>query len=87
MPNPQPYRTFADELAAMLDYLGITTAVVAVGHSFGTRNGSCEDDGRCSTPESCQGARHRRCSARAYDAALPAYWPSTHHRRGRGIGG
>jgi pimeloyl-ACP methyl ester carboxylesterase len=36
-PNPPaPYRTFADELATMLDHLGITTAVVAVGHSFGS---------------------------------------------------
>jgi pimeloyl-ACP methyl ester carboxylesterase len=36
-PNPPlPYRAFADELATMLDHLGITTAVVAVGHSFGS---------------------------------------------------
>jgi pimeloyl-ACP methyl ester carboxylesterase len=36
-PNPpQPYHTFADELATMLDRLAVTTAVVAVGHSFGS---------------------------------------------------
>ena len=36
-PNPPaPYRRFADELATMLDHLGITTRVVAVGHSFGS---------------------------------------------------
>jgi pimeloyl-ACP methyl ester carboxylesterase len=36
-PNPpQPYRTFADELATMLRHLGITTGVLAVGHSFGS---------------------------------------------------
>jgi pimeloyl-ACP methyl ester carboxylesterase len=36
-PNPpQPYRTFADELATMLDRLGVSAPVVAVGHSFGS---------------------------------------------------
>jgi pimeloyl-ACP methyl ester carboxylesterase len=36
-PNPaQPYRTFADELATILKRLGVATAVVAVGHSFGS---------------------------------------------------
>jgi pimeloyl-ACP methyl ester carboxylesterase len=36
-PNPpQPYRRFADELATMLPRLGVSAAVVAVGHSFGS---------------------------------------------------
>jgi pimeloyl-ACP methyl ester carboxylesterase len=36
-PNrPQPYSVFADELATMLDRLGVATPVVAVGHSFGS---------------------------------------------------
>jgi pimeloyl-ACP methyl ester carboxylesterase len=36
-PNPpQPYRTFADELATLLDRLGVSAPVVAVGHSFGS---------------------------------------------------
>ena len=36
-PNPpQPYRTFADELATMLEGLGVSVPVVAVGHSFGS---------------------------------------------------
>jgi pimeloyl-ACP methyl ester carboxylesterase len=36
-PNPpRPYRRFADELATMLPRLGVSGAVVAVGHSFGS---------------------------------------------------
>jgi pimeloyl-ACP methyl ester carboxylesterase len=36
-PNPaQPYHSFADELAAMLQRLGVTAPVVVVGHSFGS---------------------------------------------------
>ncbi len=36
-PNPpMPYRAFADELAPLLDRLGVSTPVVAVGHSFGS---------------------------------------------------
>jgi pimeloyl-ACP methyl ester carboxylesterase len=36
-PNPpQPYRTFADELTTMLEGLGVSVPVVAVGHSFGS---------------------------------------------------
>jgi pimeloyl-ACP methyl ester carboxylesterase len=36
-PNPPlPYSAFASELATMLDRLGVTDPVVAVGHSFGS---------------------------------------------------